>query len=212
MAARKTDHTLERLVFFSDAVFAIAITLLVIEIHAPDLPRTASDSDHWEALSHLIPSFAGYLISFLIVGAFWINHHRCFALTARYRPRILPWNMGLLAAIAFMPFTTAYLSANMDQRVPALVYCGALFVAASFNMIVSVIATAPPMVDEAASADDIRKVRVRGLTLVLGSATAFLLALLINDMGQYGLLSLPVWRVLLARIGRPRGGRDSPAS
>ena len=212
MAAQKTDHTLERLVFFSDAVFAIAITLLVIEIHAPDLARTASDAEHWEALSHLIPSFAGYLISFALVGAFWMSHHRYFALTARYRPRILPWHMGLLATIAFMPFTTAYLSANMDQRVPALVYCGALFVAAAFNMIVSLIATAPPMVDEAASADAIRNVRVRGLTLVLGSATAFLLALLVRDMGQYGLLSLPVWRVLLARIGRLRGGRAAAAN
>ncbi|HEY5723538.1 MAG TPA: TMEM175 family protein [Allosphingosinicella sp.] len=212
MADRKTDHTLERLVFFSDAVFAIAITLLVIDIHAPDLPRTASDADHWAALAHLGSSFAGYIISFALVGAFWMSHHRYFALTAHYRPRILPWNMGLLATIAFMPFTTAYLSANMDQRVPALVYCGALFAAASFNMVVSLIATAPPMVDEAASSEDIRNVRVRGLTLVLGSATAFLLALLFRDVGQYGLLSLPFFRILLARIARARRGREAPAT
>jgi uncharacterized membrane protein len=210
VAAAKTDHTLERLVFFSDAVFAIAITLLVIEIHAPDLPRTATDAEHWAALKHLGPSFAGYLISFALVGAFWMSHHRYFALAARYRPRILGWNMALLATIAFMPFTTAYLSANMDQRVPTLVYCGMLFLASSFNMIVSLIATSPPMVDEAASAEDIRKVRVRGLTLVLGFATAFLLALLL-DVGQYGLLSLPFFRILLARIGKVWGARAAAA-
>jgi uncharacterized membrane protein len=208
MAAGTTDHTLERLVFFSDAVFAIAITLLVIEIHVPDLPRTASDADHWQALSHLMPNFAGYVISFALVGAFWMSHHRSFAVAGHYHRRVLGWNMALLAIIAFMPFTTAYLSANVEQRVPTLVYCGALSAAATLNTIVAMIVTSPPIVDEAASREDIRRIRQRSLSLALGSLSAFILAFLFRQVGQYGLFSIPLFRVLLARFDGWRARRN----
>ena len=204
MAAAKTDHALERLVFFSDAVFAIAITLLILEVHVPDLPRSATDADHWRALSEVVPSFVGYLISFALVGAFWMSHHRYFALAAHYHPRVLGWNMALLAVIAFMPFTTAYLSLNIDQHVPTLAYCAILALADLLNMIVGRIVTSPPIVDEQASPKAIRGVRSRGLAMMLGMAGAFLLILTVPRVGLYGLLSLPFWRLALARLDARR--------
>jgi uncharacterized membrane protein len=200
MAADRTDHALERLVFFSDAVFAIAITLLVIEIHIPELPRGASDSAHWDALIRLAPNFAGFLISFAVVGAFWIGHHRYFALAAHYHPRILGWNLGLLAVIAFMPFVTAYLSAYMSERVPTLLYCTMLFVAASLNIKVNRTATSPPMVDEQATPEQIAYVRRRSLALFLGAATAVAFSFVIPKFAQIGLISIPLWRRILIAI------------
>ena len=204
MAADATDHPLERLVFFSDAVFAIAITLLVIEIDAPHLPHDAADADHVRALAQLIPSFVGFLISFAVIGMFWMGHHRAFSLARRYHPRILGWNLGLLATIAFMPFVTAYLSANVNQRVPSIVYCSTMLLAALLNLKVNWTATSPPMVDEAADSEKIGIVRRRGLGVALGAATAVVTSVLLPLAGQVGLVTIPLWQRLLGRLSAPR--------
>jgi uncharacterized membrane protein len=204
MTAGRTDHTLERLVFFSDAVFAIAITLLVIEIHPPHVERGARDLAHVAALANLIPAIVGYFISFWVIGMFWMGHHRAFALAAHYSPRILVWNMALLSVIAFMPFATAYLSANFFQRVPTIFYCLVMLLAALFNMKVNRTATSPPMVDEKADPQTVRAVRQRSLSVMLGAATAVALSVIRPEIGQAGLVTIPLWRIALTRFGRAR--------
>jgi len=212
MAAGKTDHPLERLVFFSDAVFAIAITLLVIELHPPHLPRGTSDHDHIASLANLLPAFIGYFISFAVVGNFWMGHHRAFSLASHYHPRILIWNMALLAMVAFMPFATAYLSANFTQRVPTVFYCVTMFFAALLNFKVNRIATSPPMVAENVPPDDILYIRVRGLSVLMGTFTAGVVALFIPEYGQMGLISIPFWRRPLLAIARRRAQRAEKAT
>ena len=96
----KNAHALERLVFFSDAVFAIVITLLVIEIERPELHDGATNADWINSLLALIPSFAGFLLSFMVIGAFWMNHHALFLLVDRYDERLLWPNLILLLSIA----------------------------------------------------------------------------------------------------------------
>ena len=200
MAAQsRIDHALERLVFFSDAVFAIAITLLVIEIHAPHLPEGSPDRAYWAALAQLWPSLLGYFVSFAVIGLFWMGHHRAFALAGRYHPRILPWNLGLLLTIAFMPFVTAWLAQNLYARPPALLYCGAMLAAAAFNLKVVRTATGPDMVDPRASAADVAYVRRRSLSVLLGSVCAVGLGFVLPQMAQAGLITIPLWRRLLAR-------------
>lgn len=212
MAAGKTDHPLERLVFFSDAVFAIAITLLVIELHPPHLPRGSADDQHLQELAHLIPAFFGYAISFAVVGNFWMGHHRALSLAAHYHPRILGWNMALLSVIAFMPFATAYLSANFTQRVPTVFYCVVMFVAAVLNLRVNWIATSPPVVAEEADPQAVLYVRVRGLSVLMGALTAIVVAMALPKYGQLGLISIPVWRpLLLARARRWSARRRAAA-
>jgi uncharacterized membrane protein len=199
MAEARTDHPLERMVFFSDAVFAIAITLLVIELHPPHLPHGASDMAHWRALAEIVPSFIGYAISFWVIGAFWMGHHRVFALAAHYHPKILAWNMGLLWTIGFMPFVTAYMSLNMGEQVPTTLYCSEMFLTALFNLKVNRTATSPPMVSEQAAPEAIAYVRQRGVVMVLGTGTAVAICFIAPAWGQYGLISIPIWRLVLKR-------------
>jgi uncharacterized membrane protein len=122
--ARGPEHGLERLIFFSDAVFAIAITLLVIDIRVPRLPMGSSDQASWNALLEQAPEFAGFFISFFVIGSFWAGHHRGMSLASHYAPTLTMPNLTFLCAIAALPFFTAFASANPMMRVPNFCYCG----------------------------------------------------------------------------------------
>jgi len=113
---RETPQQLERLIFFSDAVFAIAITLLVIEVRVPDLPH-ASDAVLGQALLDLVPKYIGFLSSFFVIGRFWMSHHQLFGMLKEADSGLIWHNMFLLMAIAFMPFPTAVLSEYVWLRV-----------------------------------------------------------------------------------------------
>jgi uncharacterized membrane protein len=207
-----TDHALERLVFFSDAVFAIAITLLIIEIHPPDLPRGAADRVFIQALADLIPNFIGYMVSFWVIGMFWMGHHRTFGLAARQNQSVVGWNLFLLGSIAFMPFSTAFLSANTGDRVPTIFYCASLLLTALLNVRVGRIATGPLMVDEKVPAEQIAYVRRRGISVALGAGFALVVAFVVPQLGQIALVTIPLWRWALGRwAGRghsaPHGAR-----
>lgn len=104
------DHLgLERLIFFSDAVFAIAITLLALEIRLPAGSDIRSDGELLAALLGIWPRYLSYAVSFLVIGVYWMAHHRMFRSIARYDRRLLFLNLLLLLCIAFVPFPTAVL-------------------------------------------------------------------------------------------------------
>lgn len=116
------DNSLDRLLFFSDGVFAIAITLLSIELHPPhDWDGTVASlwNQGW-------PGFAAYALSFLVIGIFWTSHRRMFTQINRFTQGIFFWNLLLLSIIALMPFMTNLLYINGPQGEAFLVYLGAV--------------------------------------------------------------------------------------
>lgn len=91
---------LEWLIFFSDAVFAIAITLLVLDIQLP------ANAVFPGALSQIGSQIFAYVLSFFIIGSYWLAHHRLYQHIIRYDNRLLWLNLLLLLFVAFIPFPT----------------------------------------------------------------------------------------------------------
>lgn len=113
---------LARLAFFSDAVFAIAITLLALDIRLPArLVHGAGSGALASALFDLWPQYISFLLSFLVIGNFWIAHHLRFRLIERYDMRYMLFNLLQLMAIAFIPFPTSVL-AESGNRTATIFY------------------------------------------------------------------------------------------
>jgi uncharacterized membrane protein len=112
--------TKTRLEAFSDGVMAIIITIMVLEIK---IPHEAS----LQALLHLVPIFISYLMSFVFVGIYWVNHHHLFHGVKHVNGTILWANMGLLFSLSLIPFTTGWVGENHYAELPVAVYCINLF-------------------------------------------------------------------------------------
>ena len=102
----RSQFQLERMILFSDAVFAIAITLLIIEIKIPEIREHETILAAF-ARSGTIDSIISLLISFAIIGQFWTNHHRLFGYVTNYNGGLLWLNLHLLFWVIVMPFSTA---------------------------------------------------------------------------------------------------------
>jgi uncharacterized membrane protein len=197
-----------RIEAFSDGVFAIAITLLIIEVHVPG--REHADALGHELL-HLWPSYLGYLTSFLTIGVMWINHHYVFSLIDRVDRTMLLLNTTLLLMIAFVPFPTAVLAQFVETdgaRAAAVLY-GATLTLTAVNFFVwwryassGRRLIAPGVPDEVIA--DITRAYVPGTALYGGAMLVafvepWLSAALYLAIAVFYALPLAQWRARLAR-------------
>jgi TMEM175 potassium channel family protein len=101
---------LERIMFFSDAVFAIAITLLALEVSLPEIEGQVTNAQLLQNLLAIWPKYLGFVISFLVIGATWMGHHKKFGFINRYDRNLMMLNLLLLMFVAFLPFPTLVIS------------------------------------------------------------------------------------------------------
>ncbi|MFT3827386.1 MAG: TMEM175 family protein [Chitinophagaceae bacterium] len=135
LQAEKNKFQLDRIALFSDAIFAIAITLLIIEIKVPVLEGSeVNDHELWKALGHLLPEFIGFFISFLVIGVYWLTHHRLFKFIVRVNQKLLWGNLLFMLPIVVMPFSTAFFSEyyNSSLKLPLLIYAANILLAGLF--------------------------------------------------------------------------------
>ncbi|MBX7042780.1 MAG: TMEM175 family protein [Ignavibacteria bacterium] len=124
-----------RIEAFSDGVFAIVVTLLVLEIKVPHFESGATNTEMIRELLHLLPKFIGFVLSFVIVAIFWVNHHQLFHSLERSDRKLLWLNNLLLLWMSFIPFPTALLGEYPLQPVSVFVYGAVLLLASvSFNL------------------------------------------------------------------------------
>ncbi|WP_375398874.1 TMEM175 family protein [uncultured Sphingomonas sp.] len=200
-------HALERLVFFSDAVFAISITLLVIELHVPVLPRNAPDLDYAITLFNLTPHFIGFFASFFVIGAFWGGHHRAFDCARHWSPRLMRPNLFLLCTVAAMPFFTAFMSDYYGKRVPTIAYCVWLLLVAICNLWNNSMAVSPGIAADDLDPEHAALMKRRGWAVILGTLTALAVAAVNPWIALFALTSMPLWRLVLERLHRRRVNR-----
>ena len=117
---------IDRIALFSDAVFAIAITLLIIEIKVPNVTIPATDEKILEKLLEMIPEFIGLLVSFMVIGLYWLVHHRMFGYVVHYNRKLLWNNLIFLLSIVIMPFSSAFYSDYFITytKIPMAFYVG----------------------------------------------------------------------------------------
>ena len=167
---RPRGMTANRLEAFSDGVFAIAITLLVLELHVP----ASDEAGHFgTALRHEWPSYLAYLASFFVIGIIWLNHHATIALVHRVTHPIQVLNLGLLLTVSVLPFPTELLAEatsdghRSDQRVACVIY-GLLnaLMAVTFNLMFRYIRNHPELQKEHVS-QELIQVRYKRFNLGL---------------------------------------------
>jgi uncharacterized membrane protein len=113
-----SPSSLERMVFFSDAVFAIAITLLVL----PLADSRFTDEDLGRQILELAPKTFSFVLSFLVIGLLWIGHNRAFALISRVDRKLMFLNLLVLMTVAYLPFPTALLGEHGNTTAAAALY------------------------------------------------------------------------------------------
>ena len=122
-----------RLEAFSDGVFAIIITIMVLEIKVPV-------GVSWESLRPLIPTMISYIISFLFIGIYWVNHHHLLHTIKKVNSAILWSNIGLLFWLSLVPVATAWMGETHFASNPVALYavlllcCGSAFTILQFNI------------------------------------------------------------------------------
>jgi uncharacterized membrane protein len=124
-----SELSVSRLVAFTDGVFAIAITLLVLNFDEPAGP----DSQLWHQLSDQWPALLAYFLSFVVIGRFWVVHHRVFAGMQRVDAGLLTLNLAYLSFVVLIPFTTEVLGDYSDTTEAVVLYAAVLGGVAMFN-------------------------------------------------------------------------------
>lgn len=123
----------QRLDAFSDGVFAIVITLLVLELRIPEVHGINASQELWHSLTELLPKFVSFVVSFFYVSIYWYNHHQLFHPVKILDRRLFWLNSLFLLFLTFIPFPTALIGSYPNSPVAATCYgLAMMFTALSF--------------------------------------------------------------------------------
>jgi uncharacterized membrane protein len=195
----------ERVVFFSDAVFAIVITLLVLELKVPHLTEHNEPALR-RALLELLPRVMGFVVSFLIIGLMWIEHHRIFRYIEDYDGGLLWRNLLLLLCVSFVPFPTALFSENFWSRTAFILYTASFGGVATAKLLIWRHAVKANLLKKDVSAALERRIARRSLAVPIACAVAIVLAFVSIFIAPMAFILIP----LLARVLDPTTKKMSP--
>jgi uncharacterized membrane protein len=189
----ETGRDRDRIVNLSDGVFAIAITLLVLDIRVPDIPENMVPSQLPGALLSLWPKYLGYILSFVGISAFWLIHHSIFRPIRSYDRILLYLNFLFLMVVAFVPFPTSLLGEYGDHQLPVAIYAATLAVGRLLLTAIHWYSTRNDrLLGEPQDPATVRFFLIRGLTIPV----IFLLSIVISFFSVS--VAIWTWFVMLA--------------
>jgi uncharacterized membrane protein len=163
---QRGGRELDRIVNFSDAVFAIAITLLVLDIRVPEIPDDLVAEELPAQLVALWPKYFGYVLSFVGIISFWNIHHTIFSTIRGYDRVLILLNSLFLMFVAVVPFPTALLSEYGNHQLPVAIYAATLAVGRLLLTAIYWYATSEGrLVDPGLNPRVVRFFLIRGLTV-----------------------------------------------
>jgi uncharacterized membrane protein len=199
----------DRLEAFSDGVFAIAITLLILEVK---VPHAGTEGGLARALAALWPSYLGYVISFVTLGIMWANHHAMFTYIRRTDRYFLLIHVFFLMCISFLPFPTAVLAEHLPEpdsrRVAVALYSATLVVIAlAYNAVWWYAVTGRRLLGRNADPDAVRTISRRYALGPISYLVSFALAFanVWASLSVHGILAF----LYLLPEGKPPGGKPS---
>jgi uncharacterized membrane protein len=143
----------ERLTLFSDAVFAVLITILVLELRPPELPT-------FNALLSLWPAWLSYAVSYLFIAIVWANHHYLMRYATEVTPRLMWFNFAHLFSVSLLPLSTAWMATSRLAPQPVAFYAAVFFfVNATYICLIWELIAPAPLGDTAAKERQIMRVR-----------------------------------------------------
>lgn len=184
----------DRILALSDGLFAFAMTLLVLGLQVPTRDKISPAQLPRYVLS-LHSSFLVWVISFLVIGSFWLGHHRLFDLLEGHDQRLAWLNLLLLLSIAFLPFPTGLIGQYGDTRFAVVFYAGSLFFSASVFMLMTWDASHDRrLLRKEASDEAVRVGLVRGATMQC--------VCLISIFASFVSLTAAIWSWLLIPVAQ----------
>lgn len=195
----RTEFQMERFILFTDGVFAICITLLVIEIKVPNREELHifSDAGLWQYLSHHGLNFFGFLISFGIIGHYWTVHHRIFGYGKGYTSGLIWINLAFLFSVVLLPFSSGLLAEygrDTHMFLPYGVYVANICLTGFMNCWLWLYVSNPKrnLLTHTISAARIKLGLYRSLVVPLIFVLAFLVSFLLPVVSRFIPILIPV--------------------
>ena len=197
-----------RALAFTDGVFAIAATLLVVGIETPDIPDTDSVSELADALGDNSASYVSFVIGFLVIGRYWMAHHAFCSRLARMDQGLLGINMLYLLFVAFLPFPTAIFGTYFDNALSVTIFAVAAAAVSGMEVVLFAYARGRELLVEKIPDDVFRW----GAAMALSPVVFFLASIPVAFVASSG-LAVAVWTLgipvgLLAERWKPDHADD----
>jgi uncharacterized membrane protein len=205
-AEHRMEKDVDRIAFFSDAIFAIAITLLTLQL---SVPKGLSAQELNEALADNWPSYFSFALSFYAIGSYWIAHHRLFRYVVRYDGVSLRLNLLLMAAIAFLPYPTEVVGEYGAVTSAVVLYAASMVIVGVILTLLWRVSRRRGLLDPAVPTATLRSGRRRSLLIALPFLVSIPVAFLDASVAMYLWIAVaavrPVESLLYRRQSRHAG-------